>query len=83
MPPCFKLWGFPKIRDAFFGAPILGIIVFEGLYRDSPDFGKLPHLVVIAETLEGACALSNELLAAAYVAIARTTLGNLGNGVSR
>ena len=27
-----RIWGFPKIRDARLGVPIIGIIVFWGLY---------------------------------------------------
>ena len=36
-------WGIPKIGGTILGGPIIRIIVFWGLYWDSPYFGKLSH----------------------------------------
>ena len=37
------IWGFPKIRGAILGVPIIRIILFWGSILGSPYFGKLPY----------------------------------------
>ena len=36
-------WGFPKIRGTILEVPIVGTIVFWGLYLGSRYFGRLPN----------------------------------------
>ena len=54
-----KIWGFPKIRGAILGVPIIRIIVFLGSILGS----KLPYLQKpmlevcrLLEAVQGACA---------------------------
>ena len=35
-----SMWEFPKIRGTFLGVPIIGIIVFWGLYCGFPIYGN-------------------------------------------
>ena len=51
------IWGFPKIRGANLGAPILRSIVFWGLYRGPPILGNYYlHWIPVGPNLMIPCA---------------------------